>query len=64
MDYEKKISRMLTHLHEHPADYQTKIAMYKTMSDLREHNLYLRRIEKRKRIALAKRRHNEESKQH
>lgn len=46
MDYESKINRMVNHLHEHPADYQTKISLLKVNSQ---------RIEKQRRDAMISR---------
>lgn len=61
MEYEERLKRIADHLREHPNDYQSKIAFYKLHSDSIEHERYLRRIEKRKRIAESKRRRHEES---
>ena len=46
MDYESKINRMVNHLQEHPADYQTKISLLKVNSH---------RIEKQRRDAMISR---------
>ena len=46
MDYDRKINRMLNHLSDHPADYQTKISLLKANS---------KRIEKRRRDEMVER---------
>lgn len=46
MDYESKINRMVNHLQENPADYQTKISLLKVNSQ---------RIEKQRRDAMISR---------
>ncbi len=61
MEYEDRMARISAHLLNHPNDYQSRIALYKINSDRIEHKRYLKRIEKRKRIAESKRRRHEES---
>lgn len=51
-----KVERIMKHLQEHPTDYVSVIALYKARSDAIEHELLLRKIEKRKKIAECKRR--------
>lgn len=51
MDYVSKLKRLDRHLAEHPTDYQAVIARLKTRSDAIEHQMYLRRIERLKRVA-------------
>lgn len=51
MDYYDKLKRIDKHLAEHPKDYQSVIARMKTYSDAVEHELYLRRIERLKKVA-------------
>lgn len=51
MDYTEKLNRLDKHLAEHPKDYQSVIARMKTYSDAVEHEMYLRRVERMKRLA-------------
>lgn len=55
MDYVKKLKRMDEHLREHPHDYQTVISRLKVASDAYEHQQYLRRVERLKRLAEVRR---------
>lgn len=50
MDYIKKLEQLDKHLAEHPKDYQTVIARMKTHSDAIEHEMYLRRIARLKKV--------------
>lgn len=50
MDYVDKLNRLDRHLANHPHDYQSVIARMKTYSDAVEHQLYLRRIERIKKV--------------
>ena len=58
MDYIEKLERIDRHLSEHPKDYQSVIASMKTYSDAVEHEMYLRRVERMKRLAEVRRRKN------
>lgn len=58
MDYAKKLEALDKHISEHPTDYQAVIARLKTRSDAIEHQLYLRKIERLKRVAEYRRVHN------
>ena len=58
MDYIEKLERIDRHLSEHPRDYQSVIAKMKTYSDAVEHEMYLRRVERMKRLAEVRRRKN------
>ena len=58
MDYAKKLEALDRHISEHPTDYQAVIARLKTRSDAIEHQLYLRKIERLKRVAEYRRVHN------
>ena len=58
MDYGKKLEALDKHISEHPTDYQAVIARLKTRSDAIEHQLYLRKIERLKRVAEYRRVHN------
>lgn len=51
MDYEKKLAKLDKHLADNPKDYQSVIARMKAYSDSVEHELYLRRIERLKKVA-------------
>lgn len=51
MDYIDKLERLDRHLAGHPSDYQAVIARLKTKSDAIEHQMYLRKIERLKRVA-------------
>lgn len=55
-----KVERISEHLKKHPTDYVSVIALYKARSDAIEHDLYLRKVEKRKKIAECKRRIGDE----
>ena len=50
MDYFRKLEQIDKHLADHPKDYQAVIARLKTYSDAVEHGLYLRRIERLKKV--------------
>ena len=51
MDYIKKLEQIDRHLAEHPKDYQAVIAKMKTYSDAVEHEMYLKRVERMKKVA-------------
>ena len=51
MDYIKKLERIDKHLAENPKDYQSVIAKLKTYSDAVEHEIYLKRVERMKKVA-------------
>ena len=50
MDYNKKLEMLDNHLAKHPTDYQSVIARMKTFSDAVEHEMYLKRIERIKKV--------------
>lgn len=54
MDYITKLEQIDRHLAEHPKDYQAVIARLKTFSNAVEHERYLRRIERIKKVAYYK----------
>ena len=54
MDYERKLRRLDEHLAEHPSDYQAVISRLKVRSDAIEHQIYMRKIDRLKRIAEVK----------
>lgn len=58
MDYTEKLKRLDKHIEEHPTDYQAVIARMKTKSDAIEHQMYLRKIKRLKRVAEYRRAHN------
>lgn len=60
MDYIKKLEQIDNHLAQHPKDYQAVIARMKTYSDAVEHEMYLRKIERLKRVAEFRRRNHGE----
>lgn len=51
MDYIEKLNRLDKHLANHPRDYQSVIARMKIFSDAVEHEMYLRRIARLKKVA-------------
>lgn len=60
MDYIKKLERIDRHLADHPKDYQSVIARMKTYSDVVEHEAYLRKVARLKRVAEFRREYGEE----
>lgn len=58
MDYTEQLKRLDKHIEEHPTDYQAVIARMKTKSDAIEHQMYLRKIKRLKRVAEYRRTHN------
>lgn len=59
MDYREKLERLDRHLAEHPKDYQSVIARIKTYSDAVEHEMYLRKIARLKKVAKYRREYGE-----
>lgn len=59
-DYIKKLEQIDRHLAEHPKDYQASIARLKAYSDAVEHQMYLKRIARLKRVAEFRREQNNE----
>ena len=59
MDYTKRLEQLDRHLAEHPKDYQAVISRMKTYSDAVEHQMYLRRIERLKKVAKYRREYGE-----
>lgn len=51
MDYFKKLEQIDRHLADNPKDYQSVIARMKTYSDAVEHEVYLRKIARLKKVA-------------
>lgn len=51
MDYEKRLDSLNRHIAEHPTDYQAVIARLKLRSDAIEHEMYLRKTARLKRVA-------------
>lgn len=60
MDYAKKLETLDKHLSEHPKDYQSVIARMKTYSNAVEHDMYLRRVERLKKVAKYRRKYEQE----
>lgn len=60
MDYEKRLEALDRHIEEHPKDYQAVIGRMKVYSDSVEHEMYLRKIARLKRVAEFRRRKNEQ----
>ena len=60
MDYTKKLEQIDRHLAEHPKDYQASIARLKTFSDAVEHEMYLKKVERLKRVAEYRREYEQE----
>ena len=58
MDYVDKLKRLDKHIEKHPTDYQAVIARMITKSDAIEHQMYLRRIARLKRVAEFRRQEN------
>lgn len=62
MDYIERLRKLDAHIKDHPNDYQAVISRMKTYSDAVEHKLYLRKIERIKKISEFRRELDEESK--
>lgn len=60
MEYAEKLKRLDEHLQKHPKDYQASIARLKTFSDAVEHDMYLKKVERLKRIARYRREYEQE----
>lgn len=61
MDYNERLRKLDEHLAEHPKDYQARISRLKTYSDAVEHQMYLKRIARLKRVAEYRRKYEQES---
>lgn len=55
MNYNERLARLDRHLEDHPKDYQSVIARMKTFSDAVEHELYLKRVYRLKKLAEVRR---------
>jgi ribosomal protein S15P/S13E len=55
MDYVEKLERLNNHIARHPKDYQSVIARMKCYSDAVEHEMYLKRVERLKKVAMYRR---------
>ena len=62
MDYIQKLEQIEKHLAKHPKDYQASISRLKTYSDAVEHQMYLRKIERLKKVAEFRKRGQNEQK--
>ena len=60
MNYLEKIEALDRHLEDNPKDYQAVIGRMKAYSDAIEHEMYLRKIERLKRVAEVRRARNEQ----
>lgn len=60
MDYTQRLENLDAHIAEHPTDYQAVIARLKVRSDAIEHQMYLKRVERLKRVAKYRREYGEE----
>lgn len=60
MDYAERLNRLNEHIEKHPKDYQAVIARLRTRSDAIEHEMYLKKIERLKRVAKYRREYGEE----
>ncbi len=58
MEYTERLEKLDRHLIEHPTDYQSVIARLKLRSDAIEHQMYLRKVERLKRVAKYRRESN------
>ena len=58
--YIKRIKALDEHIAEHPKDYQAVIGRMKAYSDAVEHQMYLKKIARLKRVAEFRRARNEE----
>lgn len=58
MEYTEQLKRLDEHLLKHPKDYQARIARMKTYSNAVEHEMYLRKIARLKKIAKYRRERN------
>lgn len=59
MDYNERLARLDRHLDEHPTDYQAVISRLKVRSDAIEHEQYMRKVERIKKVAHYRRMLNE-----
>lgn len=50
MDYYERLEKLDKHIAEHPKDYQSVIARLKTYSDAVDHEMYLRKIARIKKV--------------
>lgn len=53
--YEERVEKLKKHLRANPHDYQAQIGLLKARSDAIDHDIYLKQIAKKKKIAEAKR---------
>lgn len=60
MDYSERLENLDKHIAEHPKDYQAVIARLKVRSDAIEHQMYLRKVARLKRVAEFRRQNNGE----
>lgn len=60
MDYNERLDNLDRHIREHPTDYQAVIGRLKAYSDAVEHQMYLNKIARLKRVAEFRKRGQEE----
>lgn len=53
--YQERVESLKKHLRSNPHDYQAQIGLLKARSDMIDHDIYLKQIAKKKKIAEAKR---------
>lgn len=58
MDYEERLKRLNEHLLKHPTDYQARIAKLTMYSRAVEHQIYLRKVARLKKVAKYRRERN------
>lgn len=59
MNKAERVVNLERHVAEHPKDYQAVVGLLKARSDLIEHGVYMRMIERRKRMAEYRRKYGE-----
>lgn len=59
-DYIGRLERLDNHIVEHPTDYQAVIARLKVRSDAIEHEMYLKKTARLKRVAEYRRKYEQE----
>lgn len=59
MDYNERLAKLDKHIEQHPTDYQAVISRLKIRSDAFEHEQYMRKVERIKKVAYYRRMLNE-----
>ena len=60
MDYNERLAKLDKHIADNPKDYQAVIGRMKCYSDAVEHQMYLRKVARLKRVAEFRRERNEQ----